>query len=95
MTWPTEQAREAVARSLSAHWRDMHTNEALGLQRMLARHTLEALAPHVAALVRAERAAALHDAADRACPGPRCGHDHPSLGRDVPAPSLDNLANLE
>lgn len=64
MTWPTEQAREAVARSLAAHWRDMHTNESLGLQRMLARHTLEALAPHVAALVRAERAAALQDAAD-------------------------------
>lgn len=47
MTWPTEAAREAVTSALAENWRNMHTNESLGLQRMLAGHVLTALAPHV------------------------------------------------
>lgn len=33
---------ERAARSMSAHWHDMHTNEALGRQRALARAALNA-----------------------------------------------------
>lgn len=39
----TDDAIERMARGLSEHWRDMHTNEALGQQRMLARAALAAL----------------------------------------------------
>lgn len=39
----TDAAVERMARGLSEHWRDMHTNEALGQQRMLARAALDAL----------------------------------------------------
>lgn len=39
----TDAAVERMARALSEHWRDMHTNEALGQQRMLARASLNAL----------------------------------------------------
>ena len=38
-----DDAIERMARGLSEHWRDMHTNEALGQQRMLARAALDAL----------------------------------------------------
>jgi len=34
---------EQVARALSAHWKDMHTNESLGRQRMLAGHAIAAV----------------------------------------------------
>jgi len=37
---PTEAQVEAAARAMSQHWRDMHTNESLGYQRMLARYAL-------------------------------------------------------
>lgn len=39
----TDDAIERMARGLMEHWRDMHTNEALGQQRMLARAALGAL----------------------------------------------------
>lgn len=39
----TDAAVERMARGLSEHWRDMHTNESLGRQRMLARAALAAL----------------------------------------------------
>lgn len=39
----TDAAVERMARGLSEHWRDMHTNESLGQQRMLARAALGAL----------------------------------------------------
>lgn len=39
----TDDAVERMARGLSEHWRDMHTNESLGRQRMLARAALDAL----------------------------------------------------
>lgn len=38
-----DAAVERMARGLMEHWRDMHTNEALGQQRMLARAALAAL----------------------------------------------------
>lgn len=38
-----DAAVERMARGLMEHWRDMHTNEALGQQRMLARAALDAL----------------------------------------------------
>lgn len=38
-----DAAVERMARGLSEHWRDMHTNESLGQQRMLARAALDAL----------------------------------------------------
>lgn len=38
----TEDKVERAARALAAHWTDMHTNEALGRQRGLARHALYA-----------------------------------------------------
>lgn len=44
-----DAAVEAAARAMSVHWRDMHTNEALGRQRMLAEAALTAAAPHIAA----------------------------------------------
>jgi len=46
MTIP-EAAIEAATRALSVHWRDMHTNEALGHQRMLATFALEAALPAI------------------------------------------------
>lgn len=33
---------ERAAHGIAAHWRDMHTNESLGRQRMLARAALDA-----------------------------------------------------
>ena len=49
-------AVDAAARAMSAHWRDMHTNESLGFQRMLAGHALAAAAPIIeAAAKQAER----------------------------------------
>ena len=67
-TWPTDEAREAVpcTRVCDDSGRRMH-----GMRHTsgCAEHrsaVLAALAPHVAALVRAERAAALRDAADAA-----------------------------
>ena len=38
----TEDMVERAARSMSAHWHDWHTNEALGRQRALARVALDA-----------------------------------------------------
>lgn len=38
-----DAAVERMARGLMEHWRDMHTNESLGRQRMLARAALAAL----------------------------------------------------
>ena len=66
MTWPTDEAREAVRDELA------HTtigagyySTAVGIDeaRDMADEVLAALAPHVAALVRAERAAALREVA--------------------------------
>ena len=37
-----ERAVEAAAKAMSEHWRDMHTNESLGYQRMLAQHAVTA-----------------------------------------------------
>lgn len=47
---PTDNEVDAASYAMSSHWRDMHTNEALGYQRMLADHALAA-----AAKVRADR----------------------------------------
>ena len=67
MTWPTDEEREAVRDELA------HTTIGAGYYstavsideaRDMADEVLAALAPHVAALVRAERAAALRDARD-------------------------------
>lgn len=38
-----DAAVERVARGLMEHWRDIHTNESLGQQRMLAHAALAAL----------------------------------------------------
>ena len=64
MTWPTEQAREAV-QHMSCVWLDCpgphdprHGPDGPRIARKKADRILSALAPHVAALVRAERAAA-------------------------------------
>lgn len=45
-------AVEAGARALSEHWRDMHTNESLGQQRMLADHAARAMWPILSAPLR-------------------------------------------
>ena len=42
-------AIKAASNAMSRHWRDMHTNEALGLQRMLAAHALAAVLPDLLA----------------------------------------------
>jgi hypothetical protein len=34
--------REAIAKALSKAWRNIHTNEALGFQNMLAQHAINA-----------------------------------------------------
>ena len=52
---------QAVAEALSKHWRDRHTNESLGLQRMLARHAIDAARP---AIEREAKVAALREAAE-------------------------------
>lgn len=39
MTTPIDRAAEAM----SAHWRDIHTNESLGKQKMLARAVFESI----------------------------------------------------
>lgn len=44
-----EAAIKAASHAMSRHWRDMHTNEALGLQRMLAAHALAAVLPDLLA----------------------------------------------
>lgn len=51
MTTVTD-AIEAGARALSEHWRDMHTNESLGRQRMLADHAARATWPILSAPLR-------------------------------------------
>lgn len=51
----TDDLTERIARALSEHWRDMHTNESLGKQRMLA----TAILPIVEAEVRAAKAEAI------------------------------------
>ena len=38
----TDDMVERAARSMSAHWHDMHTNESLGRQKALACHALHA-----------------------------------------------------
>lgn len=42
LTTVDEDMVERAARSMSAHWHDWHTNEALGRQRALARAALDA-----------------------------------------------------
>ena len=44
-----DEVIEQAARAMSSHWRDMHTNESLGFQRMLALHTLAAVLPDLLA----------------------------------------------
>ena len=44
-----EAAIKAASHAMSRHWRDMHTNEALGLQRMLTAHALSAVLPDLLA----------------------------------------------
>ena len=51
----TDDLIERIARALSEHWRDMHTNESLGKQRMLA----AAVLPIMEAEVRAAKAEAI------------------------------------
>lgn len=47
-----DDAVEAGARALSEHWRDMHTNESLGQQRMLSGHAARAMWPVLSARLR-------------------------------------------
>ena len=75
MTWPTDEAREAVRQALTMTVEDVHVvivdrdgttsgATSVGIDAEgFADAVLAALAPHVAALVRAERAAALREAA--------------------------------
>ena len=44
-----DEVIEQAARAMSSHWRDIHTNESLGFQRMLALHTLAAVLPDLLA----------------------------------------------
>ena len=74
MTWPTDEAREAVRQALTMTVEDVHVvivdrdgttsgGTSVGIDAEgFADAALDALAPHVAALVRAERAAALREA---------------------------------
>lgn len=58
-----EAAIKAASHAMSRHWRAMHTNEALGLQRMLAAHALAAVLPDLLAAAWDEgHADGLHDA---------------------------------
>lgn len=50
-----ERAVEAAAKAMSEHWRDMHTNESLGHQRMLAQHAVTAALAEVEGSLTAER----------------------------------------
>ena len=50
---PDQTMRDRVAVALSNNWRRMHTNEALGMQRMLADAVLVALATPTPAMVEA------------------------------------------
>ena len=55
-----DDLQDRIARALSEHWRDMHTNESLGKQRMLA----AAVLPIVEAEVRKAKAEALREAVE-------------------------------
>lgn len=62
MTTPTPEAIEAAARAMSEAWRDMHTNEALGYQRMLSTAALTAAAPFIVSAKSAEGVWTMTDA---------------------------------
>lgn len=47
-------AIEAATQALAIHWKDPHTNEALGRQRALAEHALEAALPALEQQIRAQ-----------------------------------------
>ena len=49
MTTDTAALQERIARALAGRWRDMHTNESLGRQRMLAAAVLPIIAAEVQA----------------------------------------------
>lgn len=36
-----------IAATLSEHWRDSHTNESLGKQKMLAKHVMRVVQPEI------------------------------------------------
>ena len=49
MTTDTTALQERIARALAGRWRDMHTNESLGKQRMLAAAVLPIIAAEMQA----------------------------------------------
>lgn len=78
---PDQTMRDRVAVALSNNWRRMHTNEALGMQRMLADAVLVALATPTPAMVEAG-AEAIFDEERNA-----------SMG-GVPRPDWDDLEDV-
>ena len=50
---------ERVAKALSAHWNNMHTNESMGKQRMLARAAIAAMKPEPVTVTTVEELEAL------------------------------------
>ena len=72
--------RDELAKTLSANWRNMHTNESLGMQRMLADAILAEFTVSRRTADHAELITEAKALADRATPGPWAASSVESIG---------------